>query len=43
MNVQEALNLLKENGYKYTNKREDMLKLLLIQTDILPLKTYCLH
>ncbi|MCY9427288.1 hypothetical protein MOF41_18860, partial [Bacillus spizizenii] len=24
MNVQEALNLLKENGYKYTNKREDM-------------------
>lgn len=43
MNVQEALNLLKENGYKYTNKREDMLQLLLIQTDILPLKTYCLH
>lgn len=27
MNVQEALNLLKENGYKYTNKREDMLQL----------------
>ncbi|AZV50901.1 MULTISPECIES: Fur family transcriptional regulator [Bacillus] len=27
MNVQEALNLLKENGYKYTSKREDMLQL----------------
>lgn len=26
MNVQEALNLLKENGYKYTNKREDMVR-----------------
>ncbi|ALC81645.1 MULTISPECIES: Fur family transcriptional regulator [Bacillus] len=27
MNVQEALDLLKENGYKYTSKREDMLQL----------------
>ncbi|MEC2188210.1 Fur family transcriptional regulator, partial [Bacillus velezensis] len=27
MNVQEALNLLKEKGYKYTSKREDMLQL----------------
>ena len=27
MNVQEALDLLKEKGYKYTNKREDMLQL----------------
>ncbi len=26
MNVQEALNLLKEKGYKYTSKREDMLQ-----------------
>ncbi len=24
MNVQEALNLLKEKGYKYTSKREDI-------------------
>lgn len=27
MNVQEALDLLKEKGYKYTSKREDMLQL----------------
>lgn len=27
MNVQEALDLLKEKGYKYTNKREEMLQL----------------
>ncbi|MCT2535942.1 transcriptional repressor [Aquibacillus koreensis] len=25
MNVQEALNILKEKGYKYTGKREEML------------------
>lgn len=34
MNVQEALNLLKEKGYKYTSKREDMLQLLLILINI---------
>ncbi|MBM7604716.1 transcriptional repressor [Metabacillus litoralis] len=27
MNVQEALDLLKEKGYKYTSKREEMLQL----------------
>ncbi|MRX71280.1 transcriptional repressor [Bacillus lacus] len=27
MNVQQALQLLKEEGYKFTNKREDMLDL----------------
>lgn len=26
MNVQEAIQLLKEKGYKYTGKREDLLK-----------------
>lgn len=28
MNVQQALNYLKERGYKYTSKREEMLQLL---------------
>ena len=27
MNVNEALNVLKENGYKHTGKREEMLQL----------------
>ncbi|WP_243386306.1 Fur family transcriptional regulator [Bacillus kexueae] len=27
MNVQEALNYLKEKGYKYTSKREEMLEI----------------
>ncbi|MFC0270023.1 Fur family transcriptional regulator [Metabacillus herbersteinensis] len=27
MNVQGALNLMKDKGYKYTNKREEMLQL----------------
>ena len=27
MNVFEAMNLLKEQGYKHTGKREDMLQL----------------
>lgn len=34
MNVQEALDLLKEKGYKYTSKREDMLQLFLILINI---------
>ncbi|CAM5493464.1 hypothetical protein BSAF29S_06087 [Bacillus safensis subsp. safensis] len=33
MNVQEALDLLKEKGYKYTSKREDMLQLFSCGTD----------
>lgn len=43
MNVQEALNLLKENGYKYTNKREDIFLTFADSDRYLTAKTYCLH